>query len=138
MIAFSDFPVNARVQVKSATTGGALSNVTVKLTVDNLVHDSTTDDLGFASFTLRWSQQHERIQHLLPILPSIASSQLVTVEVAEAGFIGESFEWYINVDGSSQFFAINISPELADHEYRLVLSWDTTQDLDTFVVQKNK
>ena len=63
---------------------------------------------------------------------------MVVVEVAETGFIGESFEWYINVDGSSQFFAINLSPELADHEYRLVLSWDTTQDLDTFVVQKNK
>merc|ERR1712226_191526 len=114
-------PVHAGVQVKSATTGGALSNVTVKLIVDNLDHFSTTDDQGIAIFTL-----------------SIASSQLVTVEVAEAGFIGESFEWYINVDGSSQFFAINISPELADHEYRLVLSWDTTQDLDTFVVQKNK
>merc|ERR1712226_300141 len=41
-------PVHAGVQVKSATTGGALSNVTVKLIVDNLDHFSTTDDQGIA------------------------------------------------------------------------------------------
>ena len=34
--------------------------------------------------------------------------------------------------------AIALSPDLAENEMRIVLSWETTQDLDLYVLQMDK
>merc|ERR1712181_31384 len=65
------------------------------------------------------------------------------VEISKENFITYSYEDLIYTEDiySEQFdwqVAIALSPDLAENEMRIVLSWETSQDLDIYALQMEK
>jgi len=108
--------VDMSVEVKSATSGDVLADVTVEFMFeDGTVQTGTTDDQGYVLFAL--------------------STGVATVVVSRAGYISVSLERQIY---GPEHINVYLSPELAEGEHRMVVSWQTSADLDVYALQKDK
>ena len=61
-----------------------------------------------------------------------------SITVSREGYILETIERTISNEAEQVFRGIFIAPTLNEGELRLVLGWETTQDLDLYVEQINK
>ena len=61
-----------------------------------------------------------------------------SISVSRGGYILETIERTISNEAGQIFRGIFIAPTLNEGELRLVLGWETTQDLDLHVEQINK
>merc|ERR1711936_668246 len=61
-----------------------------------------------------------------------------SISVSREGYILETIERTISNEARQIFQGIFIAPTLNEGELRLVLGWETTQDLDLYVEQMNK
>jgi len=117
-------PVTVHVIVKSATTGYAVANASVNLYdfLSGLDETSYTNGEGIASFSVS--------RAFVGVTASIT--------VSREGYIQETIERTISNEAEQVFRGIFIAPTLNEGELRLVLGWETTQDLDLYVEQINK
>merc|ERR1711872_383015 len=117
-------PVTVHVIVKSATTGYAVGNASVNLFnfLSGLDETSYTNGEGIASFLVS--------RDFVGVTASIS--------VSREGYILETIERTISNEAGQIFRGIFIAPTLNEGELRLVLGWETTQDLDLRVEQINK
>jgi len=117
-------PVAVHVIVKSATTGFAVANASVNLFdfLSGLSDTSYTNAEGVASFSVS--------RAFVGVTASIS--------VSREGYILETIERTISNEARQIFQGIFIAPTLNEGELRLVLGWETTQDLDLYVEQINK
>ena len=60
-----------------------------------------------------------------------------TIIVSKEGYVTVEVIRVISAT-SENYISVFSSPELAEGEHRLVLTWDTTTDLDVYALQKNK
>jgi len=118
--AFEEVPVY--VLVKSATTDGSLEGASVELTLDNLVLRNTTDSQGLAVFMVS--------------VDFVGQQATIVVEIRGYAIVTVTME--ISAGESGQHINIFPSPVLAESEYRIVLSWDTTTDLDIYALGKDR
>ena len=58
--------------------------------------------------------------------------------MSKEGYIGDSAERKIVAGEANPTFGIFLSPKLTEGEHRLVLSWDTVQDIDLHILQQDK
>merc|ERR1711973_901414 len=116
-------PVAVHVIVKSATTGFAVANASVNLFdfLSGLSDTSYTNGEGVASFSIS--------RDFVGVTASIS--------VSREGYILETIERTISNEAEQIFRGIFIAPTLNEGELRLVLGWETTQDLDLHVEQIN-
>merc|ERR1712013_31187 len=120
-------PVTVHVIVKSATTGYAVANASVNLYesptgLDYLYYTSYTNGEGIASFSVSRA----------------LVGRTAYISVSLEGYIQETIERTISNEAEQIFNGIFIAPTLNEGELRLVLGWETTQDLDLYVEQINK
>merc|ERR1711973_902684 len=117
-------PVTVHVIVQSATTGHAVANASVNLYdfLSGLDETSYTNGAGVASFSVS--------RDFVGVTASIS--------VSREGYILETIERTISNEAEQIFRGIFIAPTLNEGELRLVLGWETTQDLDLRVEQINK
>merc|ERR1711872_289919 len=117
-------PVTVHVVVQSATTGHAVANASVNLFnfLSGLSDTSYTNGEGVASFSVS--------RAFVGVTASIT--------VSREGYILETIERTISNEARQIFQGIFIAPTLNEGELRLVLGWETTQDLDLYVEQINK
>merc|ERR1711973_383742 len=117
-------PVAVQVVVQSATTGHAVANASVNLFnfLSGLSDTSYTNGAGVASFLVS--------RDFVGVTASIS--------VSREGYILETIERTISNEAGQIFRGIFIAPTLNEGELRLVLGWETTQDLDLRVEQINK
>merc|ERR1712116_71710 len=117
-------PVTVQVVVQSATTGHAVANASVNLFnfLSGLSDTSYTNGEGVASFSVS--------RDFVGVTASIS--------VSREGYILETIERTISNEAEQIFRGIFIAPTLNEGELRLVLGWETTQDLDLYVEQMNK
>merc|ERR1712115_7880 len=117
-------PVTVHVIVKSATTGYAVANASVNLYdfLSGLDETSYTNGEGIASFSVS--------RDFVGVTASIS--------VSREDYILETIERTISNEAGQVFRGIFIAPTLNEGELRLVLGWETTQDLDLRVEQINK
>merc|ERR1711973_1020941 len=117
-------PVTVHVIVQSATTGHAVANASVNLFdfLSGLSDTSYTNGEGVASFLVS--------RDFVGVTASIT--------VSREGYILETIERTISNEAGQIFRGIFIAPTLNEGELRLVLGWETTQDLDLRVEQINK
>merc|ERR1711973_827218 len=117
-------PVTVHVIVKSATAGYAVANASVNLYdfLSGLDETSYTNGEGIASFSVS--------RAFVGVTASIT--------VSREGYILETIERTISNEARQIFQGIFIAPTLNEGELRLVLGWETTQDLDLYVEQINK
>ena len=64
--------------------------------------------------------------------------ETASISVSREGYILETIERTISNEARQIFQGIFIAPTLNEGELRLVLGWETTQDLDLYVEQMNK
>merc|ERR1712107_175247 len=119
-------PVTVHVIVKSATTGYAVANASVNLYepptgLDYLYYTSYTNEEGVASFSVSRAMV----------------GRTAYISVSREGYIQETIERTISNEAGQIFRGIFIAPTLNEGELRLVLGWETTQDLDLHVEQIN-
>merc|ERR1712240_145308 len=116
-------PVAVHVIVKSATTGYAVANASVNLYdfLSGLDETSYTNGEGIASFSVS--------RAFVGVTASIT--------VSREGYILETIERTTSNEAGQVFRGIFITPTLNEGELRLVLGWETTQDLDLHVEQIN-
>merc|ERR1711872_339732 len=116
-------PVTVHVVVQSATTGHPVSNASVNLFnfLSGLDETSYTNGEGVASFSVS--------RDFVGVTASIS--------VSREGYILETIERTISNEAGQIFRGIFIAPTLNEGELRLVLGWETTQDLDLHVEQIN-
>jgi len=107
--------VDVSVQVKDAVSGSVLADVSVEFTLGDLVLTGSTDDQGLAAFTI--------------------STGVATIVVSRDGYISVTLERTIRANEQINVF---LSPELAEGEHRLVVGWETSDDLDVYALQKDK
>merc|ERR1712055_644295 len=117
-------PVSVHVIVKSATTGFAVADASVNLFdfLSGLSDTSYTNAEGVASFSVS--------RAFVGVTASIT--------VSREGYILETIERTISNEARQIFQGIFIAPTLNEGELRLVLGWETTQDLDLYIEQMNK
>merc|ERR1719500_1868876 len=113
--------VDVRVHVADASSNVGVADASVEFTLGelDLVLTSTTDDQGWAVFTL-----------------SSGTTGVATIVVSREGYVTATTERLI--DSETDVISVFSSPELAEGEHRLVLSWETSMDLDVYALQKNK
>merc|ERR1711973_30936 len=116
-------PVTVHVVVQSATTGHAVANASVNLFnfLSGLDETSYTNGEGIASFLVS--------RDFVGVTASIS--------VSREGYILETIERTISNEAGQIFRGIFIAPTLNEGELRLVLGWETTQDLALHVDQIN-
>merc|ERR1712240_875660 len=116
-------PVTVHVIVKSATTGYAVGNASVNLYdfLSGLDETSYTNGEGIASFSVS--------RAFVGVTASIT--------VSREDYILETIERTTSNEAGQVFRGIFIAPTLNEGELRLVLGWETTQDLDLHVEQIN-
>merc|ERR1712177_169883 len=116
--------VLVHVIVKSATTSYAVANASVNLYESGTGLDevSYTNREGVASFSVSRA----------------FVGRTASISVYREGYILETIERTISNEAEQIFNGIFIAPTLNEGELRLVLGWETTQDLDLYVEQINK
>ena len=60
---------------------------------------------------------------------------MATIVVSRDGYISVTLERTIRANEQINVF---LSPELAEGEHRLVVGWETSDDLDVYALQKDK
>jgi len=118
--------------VRSATTNEDVSGAVVSFALGDIVLATTTDEFGLAIFTFS-------IDEIVVPEEGIAA----IVEVSMENFVTYNYEKIIFAESMMEELldwnvAIALSPDLADNEMRIVLSWETTQDLDIYALQMEK
>jgi hypothetical protein len=118
--------------VRSATTNEAVTGAFVSFALGDIVLSTTTDQLGLAIFTFSFDEIVMSEEGIAAI-----------VEVSMETFINYSYEKMIYAENMMEELldwnvAIALSPELAENEMRIVLSWEAAQDLDIYTLQMNK
>lgn len=113
--------VDVWVHVADASSNVGVADASVEFTLGelDLVLTSTTDDQGWAVFTL-----------------SSGTTGVATIVVSREGYVTATTERLI--DSETDVISVFSSPELAEGEHRLVLSWETSTDLDVYALQRNK
>jgi deleted-in-malignant-brain-tumors protein 1 len=113
--------VDRWVHVADASSNVGVADASVELTLGelDLVLTSTTDDQGWAVFTLSYS-----------------ATGVATIVVSREGYVTATTERLI--DSETEVISVFSSQELAEGEHRLVLSWETSTDLDVYALQRNK
>merc|ERR1719458_2164890 len=113
--------VDVWVHVADASSNVGVADASVEFTLGelDLVLTSTTDDQGWAVFTL-----------------SSGTTGVATIVVSREGYVTVTTERLI--DSETDVISVFSSPELAEGEHRLVLSWETSTDLDVYALQRNK
>merc|ERR1719180_274863 len=124
--------VSISVVVRSATSNEDVADAFVEFTLGDLVLTNTTDQFGLGIVTFSLDDI---------VVPEDGLD--VMVEISKENFITYSFEDLIYAEDiySEQFdwqVAIALSPDLAENEMRIVLSWETSQDLDIYALQMEK
>merc|ERR1712032_1072176 len=124
--------VSISVVVRSATSNEDVADAFVEFTLGDLVLTTTTDEFGLGIVTFSLDDI---------VMPEDGLD--VMVEISKENFITYSYEDLISADYiySAQFdwqVAIALSPDLAENEMRIVLSWETSQDLDIYALQMEK
>merc|ERR1712180_242338 len=119
--------VAVHVIVKSATTGYPVANASVNFRtttadMDYMDDTSYTNGEGVASFSVSRAFVGET----------------ASISVSREGYILETIGRTISNEARQIFQGIFIAPTLNEGELRLVLGWETTQDLDLWVEQINK
>ena len=61
-----------------------------------------------------------------------------TIVVSKEGYVTVTIERLISADSKNEQINIFCSRELAEGERRLVLSWETSTELDLYALQKDK
>ena len=61
---------------------------------------------------------------------------MATVVVSKAGYATKTRS--VPIHAGSEQINFFLSPELAEGQHRLVLSWETSTDLDVYALQKDK
>jgi len=107
--------------VKDATKkDGSLEGALVEITLlDETMVNATTNSEGVASFTFS----------------SVVIGDLAVIFVTREGYANVLEEREISAGG--QLIRIFASPDLAEGQHRLVLSWQTTEDLDIYALGRN-
>lgn len=118
--------------VRSATTNEEVTDAFVEFTLGDLVLSTTTDELGLAIFTFSFDDI---------VVPEEGIA--ATVEISKENFFSYSYVKMIYPENMMEELldwqvAIALSPDLAENEMRIVLSWETTQDLDIYALQMDK
>jgi hypothetical protein len=118
--------------VRSATTNEAVTGAFASFALGDIVLNTTTDQLGLAIFTFSFDEIVMSEEGIAAI-----------VEVSMENFITNSYEKMIYAENMMEELldwnvAIALSPELAENEMRIVLSWEAAQDLDIYTLQMNK
>ena len=88
-----------------------------------------------------WSSTFLSITFILTVTfsPSTAAlGQSATIDTAKEGFILDSTKRKIVAGETNQTFQIFLSPKLIEGEHRLLLSWQTLQDIDLHILQQDK
>ena len=67
---------------------------------------------------------------------SSGTTGVATIVVSREGYVTATTERLI--DSETDVISVFSSPELAEGEHRLVLSWQTSTDLDVYALQRNK
>jgi deleted-in-malignant-brain-tumors protein 1 len=113
--------VDVWVHVADASSNVGVADASVEFTLGelDLVLTSTTDNQGWAVFTL-----------------SSGTTGVATIVVSREGYVTATTERLI--DSETDVISVFSSPELAEGEHRLVLSWETSTDLDVYALQRNK
>ena len=81
---------------------------------------------------------------LLSIIVNILFSSEVTLDrtativISREGYISVTIERMIQYGFENEIFEVYASPTLAEGEHRLVLSWETSTDLDVYALQMDK
>merc|ERR1712107_930136 len=89
-----------------------------------------TDEFGLAVFTFSLNDV---------VVPE--EGVMAFVNISKDGFFSYSYERMIFSYAIEEFdweVAIALSPSLAENEMRIVLSWETSQDLDIYALQMDK
>jgi len=113
--------VAVSVSVKDATKkDGSLEGALVEITLlDETMVNATTNSEGVASFTFS----------------SVVIGDLAVIFVTREGYANVLEEREISAGG--QLIRIFASPDLAEGQHRLVLSWQTTEDLDIYALGRD-
>jgi len=124
--------VSISVVVRSATSNEDVADAFVEFTLGDLVLTNTTDQFGLGIVTFSLDDI---------VMPEDGLD--VMVQISKENFISYSYEDLIYAEdiNSAQFdwqVAIALSPDLAENEMRIVLSWETSQDLDIYALQMEK
>merc|ERR1712032_1616440 len=124
--------VSISVVVRSAASNEDVADAFVEFTLGDLVLTTTTDEFGLGIVTFSLDDI---------VMPEDGLD--VMVEISKENLITYSYEDLISADYiySAQFdwqVAIALSPDLAENEMRIVLSWETSQDLDIYALQMEK
>jgi len=125
--------VDVSVSVHSATTDGSLEGASVEFTLGGLVLSGTTDSEGVAVFTLSPDApigQSATIVVSREGYSSVTVQRLIDTEVWPSEHLGQS--------AHQQLINIFASPELAEGEHRIVLSWETERDLDIYALGRDR
>jgi len=96
------------------------------------VLSTTTDELGLAIFTFSFDDivvPVEGIAAMVEISKENFFSYSYVKMIYPENMMEELLDWQV---------AIALSPDLAENEMRIVLSWETTQDLDIYALQMDK
>jgi len=124
--------VSISVVVRSATSNEDVADAFVEFTLGDLVLTTTTDQfgLGIVTFSLDDIVVPE---DGLDVMVEISKENFITYSyedlIYEADIYSEQFDWQV---------AIALSPDLAENKMRIVLSWETAQDLDIYALQMEK
>jgi len=115
--------VDVWVHAKSATSGDGLADASVEFQLGDLMLTGNTDVGGWVVFS---------------VSPDVVTLGLTaTIIVSKEGYVTVEVIRVISAT-SENYISVFSSPELAEGEHRLVLTWDTTTDLDVYALQKNK
>merc|ERR1712055_31754 len=107
------------VRVKDGTSGSGLADASAELMLeDGNMLSSVTDSEGYAVFSLSSGYMGETATIIVTGDGYVTVTKTITIG-------GEQINFFL-------------SPELADGQHRLVLSWESSNDLDVYVLQKDK
>jgi len=122
--------VSISVVVRDATTNEDVSDAFVEFHLGELFLTTFTDEFGLAVFTFSLNDV---------VVPE--EGVMAFVNISKDGFFSYSYERMIFSYAIEEFdweVAIALSPSLAENEMRIVLSWETSQDLDIYALQMDK
>merc|ERR1712212_445773 len=107
------------VRVKDGTSGSGLADASAELMLeDGNTLSSVTDSEGYAVFTVSSGYMGETATIIVTGDGYVTVTKTITIG-------GEQINFFL-------------SPELAEGQHRLVLSWESSNDLDVYALQKDK
>ena len=68
----------------------------------------------------------------------VTLDRIATIVISREGYISVTIERMIQYGSENELFEVYASPTLSEGEHRLVLSWETSTDLDVYALQMDK